>query len=165
MIKKYLIILHTIKKLLFLLKYFTLGMIITFIVINSSSTINIWHFIYYFIIFIFPPNLQFKIDIPTKAYSIITIVSLCLLLFANNIFYYILGIIYFCVCKVRCLNSENDPNYILNLIFFNYGIFLITICFYPSNKLFIVFLILYNIIAALITESLWKKTRTVGYIK
>ena len=86
-------------------------------------------------------------------------------LFANNIFYYILGIIYFCICKIRCLNNENDPNYILNLIFFHYGIFLIIICFYPSNKLFILFLILYNIIAVLITESLWKKTRIVGYIK
>lgn len=112
-----------------------------------------------------PTNFYSSFKQYSKYYAIIGLGSIVLAVFVSIIFVNVLQFVGLCALKSWILSDHDDPNYPLNVNFFNLGvIFLITVKIQPGAILMALYL-LCNLICVILVDYIWSKHRIVGVLK
>ncbi len=151
----------------YVIKYTFLGMILPFIII--SSNVLLWSNGLFWILLglsiLLPTNFYPSWKKYGNYYGAIGVISITLTLFVSMIFVNIFQFVGLCACKVWILSDNDDPNYPLNVNFFNSGVVTFTIFRLQPTLLIIFFLLLCNLICIILVDYIWARYRIVGVLK
>jgi hypothetical protein len=148
-------------------KYTLLGMIATWLMVGFSSVVlsPTLYYIFLFLSVLLQLGIHPQIKQYKEYFGIIGLSFLFVATIFSFVFVNVFQFIGLCGCKSWVLSNSEDPNYPLNVNFFNIGMIVVVILKMSVPVSFTVLLLLSNIVSVTISDFLWSKYRIVGVLR